>query len=85
MIKAIWIVVFLAISAKSFSQEKKNTVIYKYKKFQEFDLETIGVEGEVGTPEDLSLNSRFRNNFKNKLPYRSNFNPEIRRSIGVLK
>ena len=62
-----------------------DNVVYKYKQYQEFDLETIGVEGEVGAPEDLTLNSRFQKKFRNKLPIRKNFNPEIRRTIELIR
>ena len=77
------VIVLILFAMNSFSQREK--VIYKYKKFQEFDLEALGVEGEVGAPQDLSLNSRFLKNFKNKLPLRKNFNPEIRRSVEVVR
>ena len=63
----------------------KERIIYKYKKFQEFDLEGLNIKGEVGAPDDLSLGSRFKRKFKNKLPLRRNFNPEIRRSVEVIR
>lgn len=55
-------------------------IIYKYKKYQKFDFEDLNVKGE-GSPGDLSLRPRFKRKFKNRLPYRKNFNPEIRRSL----
>lgn len=73
---------FVALSQTNQSDEN---VVYKYKEYQEFDLETISVEGEVGAPEDLSLNSRFQKKFRNRLPIRKNFNPEIRRTIELIR
>ncbi len=67
------------------TEDQNGDVVYKYKEFQEFDLETIGVDGEVGAPEDLSLNSRFQKKFRNKLPIRKNFNPEIRRTVELIR
>lgn len=56
-------------------------VIYKYKKFEKFDFEDLVIEGESGGPGDLSISSRFQKQFQNKLPYRKNFNAEIRKGI----
>ncbi len=60
-------------------------VIYKYKKYQKFDFEDLVVEGDSGSPGDLSIMSRFQKKFKNKLPYRRNFNPEIVKSIESIR
>jgi len=56
-------------------------VIYKYKKYQKFDFENLVIEGETGSPGDLSIAPRYQRKFKNKLPYRKNFNAELRRSV----
>ncbi|MEI8347535.1 MAG: hypothetical protein WCG27_08705 [Pseudomonadota bacterium] len=56
-------------------------VIYKYQKFQKFDFEDMVIEGESGSPGDLSITTRFQKQFQNKLPYRKNFNPEIRKAV----
>jgi len=56
-------------------------IIYKYKKYQKFDFEDLVIEGETGSPGDLSIIPRYQRKFKNKLPYRKNFNAEIRKSI----
>lgn len=62
------------------AQDKKN-VRYEYKKVEKFDFAEIGVEGESGSPGDISINPRLRNEFKNKLPERVNFNPELKKAI----
>lgn len=54
---------------------------YKYRQYQKFDFEDIKVEGESGSPGDLSVGQRFQKKFKNELPYRTNFNAQIRRAV----
>ena len=61
--------------------ESSPRIIYKYKKYQKFDFEDLVIEGETGSPGDLSIAPRYQRKFKNKLPYRKNFNAEIRRSV----
>lgn len=56
-------------------------IIYKYKKYQKFDFEDLVIEGETGSPGDLSIIPRYQRKFKNRLPYRKNFNAEIRKSV----
>ena len=79
------VVVFLIVISTAGVAQKRGKVIYKYKKFQEFDLEKLSIEGETGAPGDLSSDSRFQRAFKNKLPLRKNFNPELRRSVEVIR
>ncbi len=66
-----------------FAAPKKNkeNIIYKYKKYEKFNLEEISVDGETGVPGDISVINRFKKNFDNKLPYRKNFRPEIILSV----
>ena len=78
----IVLLVFLSIGA--FADDKKN-VRYEYKKFEKFDFDEIGVEGEAGSPGDLSVSPRLRNEFKNKLPERHDFNKEMRKAIDVIR
>ena len=78
----IVLLVFFSIGA--FADNKKN-VRYEYKKFEKFDFDEIGVEGEAGSPGDLSVSPRLRNEFKNKLPERHDFNKEMRKAIDVIR
>jgi hypothetical protein len=73
-------IIMLTLSSWSFSQEKKE-IRYEYKKFEKFDFDEIGVEGEAGSPGDLSISPRLRNEFKNRLPERANFNREMKKAI----
>lgn len=82
------IIIFIAIFSYSlaFSQNVPQTgseqkVIYKYKEYEKFDFEDLVIEGETGNPGDLSIAPRYQRRFENKLPYRKNFNAEIRKGI----
>lgn len=66
------------------AQDKKN-VRYEYKKYEKFDFDEIGVEGEAGAPGDISVSPRLRNEFKNKLPERVNFNKELNQAIDGIR
>lgn len=61
--------------------DKKNRIIYKYKKYEKFDFEDLVIEGETGSPGDISSEIRTNIKFRNRLPYRKNFNPEIRKAV----
>lgn len=80
------LILIALISIQVHAQEKKGKSIrYEYKKFEKFDFDEIGVEGEAGSPGDLSINPRARNEFRNKLPERTNFNREIKKSVEVIR
>lgn len=86
--KIILFVSTLIFSFTSFGQDDLPTVgengeqiVYRYKKYQKFDFEDLVIEGETGNPGDLSIAPRYQRRFENKLPYRKNFNAEIRRGI----
>lgn len=72
---------FAEAEANSVMIDKKNRIKYKYKKYQKFDFEDMMIEGEVGAPGDLSIVPRYQTRFKNRLPYRKNFNDKIRKGI----
>jgi hypothetical protein len=85
--KLLLLLTFLFLSINiSYSQtgeliDKKNRIRYRYKKYQKFDFENLSIEGESGSPGDLSIIPRYQTKFKNKLPYRRNFNDKIRLGI----
>jgi hypothetical protein len=72
------------LTSAAFAQDKAN-VRYEYKKFEKFDFDEIGVEGEAGAPGDLSISPRVRNEFRNKLPERANFNKEMKKAIDGIR
>lgn len=73
--------VLMFFAANTHAQEGDQKVKYQYRKYQKFDFEDIAIEGDTGNPGDLSIASRYQKKFKNKLPYRVNFNPEIARAV----
>ena len=60
---------------------EKKRIIYKYKKYQKFDFDSFSIKGEEGAPGDLSAHLRKTTRFKNMLPYRKNFYPEMKKSV----
>ena len=77
------LLILLTTSSALAQQEvdEKNRIIYKYKKFEKFDFDDLVIEGDTGNPGDLSINPRYINKFKNKLPLKVNFNPEIVKGV----
>ena len=83
--KVLIATLIMLASVSSFAQAEKpasdKKVRYEYKKFEKFDFDEIGVEGESGSPGDISISPRTRNEFKNRLPERANFNKEMKKAI----
>lgn len=79
------IFILFLFSTTLLSQTKKAKVIYKYKKYEKFDFEDMVIEGEIGSPGDLSITPRYQRKFKNKLPYRKNFNAEIMMAVEKIR
>lgn len=78
-------VFLVAFTMNAMAQGKKANVRYEYKKFEKFDFDEIGVEGEAGSPGDISISPRLRAEFKNKLPERQNFNKEMKKAIDGIR
>lgn len=80
--KTLFLIITILLSFNVLSQEKEEQkIIYKYKKFEKFDFEDLVIEGELGAPGDISISSRYQPKFKNPLPFRKNFNAEIKKGI----
>ena len=67
------------------AQRTKNGVVYKYRKYEKFDFSEIGISSGPESIGDLSITPRAQKRFKNRLPLRKNFNPELRESIETLR
>lgn len=78
--KQILILTMMVFSISSFAQSKQK-IIYEYKKYEKFDFEDLVIEGEIGSPGDLSITPRYQKKFNNQLPYRKNFNAEIKNAV----
>jgi len=74
------LILICVISSSAFAEGQKD-VKYEYKKLEKFDFDEIGVEGEAGSPGDISIAPRLRKEFSNKLPEKKNFNKEMKKSI----
>ena len=79
----IIILVTMMFSLNSFGQNAN--IKYEYKKFEKFDFDEIGVEGEAGSPGDLSISPRLRKEMKNRIPERTNFNKEMKKAIDAIR
>ena len=79
------LIAVLFVTSVCFAQkgkEAKNVKVnYKYKKYEKFDFDELTIEGEGGSPGDLSITPRYQKKFENRLPYKKNFNREIRKSL----
>ncbi len=78
-------IALMLVSLQAFAEDSKSNVRYEYKKFEKFDFDEIGVEGEAGSPGDLSISPRLRKEFRNKLPERENFNQEMKKAIDGIR
>lgn len=56
-------------------------VVYSYKQFEKFDFDDLNIEGDTGTPGDLSVSPIHEKRFTNRLPYRKSFTIEIKKGI----
>ena len=77
------VLISFSFYSEAFSEEEN--VEFQYKKYEKFDFEDLVIEGEVTSPSELSIFPRYKKKFKNILPYRKNFNLEIKRSIERLR
>jgi hypothetical protein len=82
--KTLIFIMTLLFTLIGFGQSKGN-VRYEYKKYEKFDFDEIGVEGEAGSPGDISISPRLRKEFKNRLPERQNFNKEMKKAINGIR
>ena len=55
--------------------------VYKYKKFEEINLDEVNVEDDMGAPGKITISERYLRSFKNKLPAKPNSNFEMMRSL----
>ena len=78
-------IVLLFIPILTLAQEPKPNIRYEYKKFEKFDFDEIGVEGEAGSPGDISISPRLRKEFKNKLPERKRVNKQMKKAIDGIR
>jgi hypothetical protein len=81
----IFAIIFSLLTFNALAEESKANIRYEYKKYEKFDFDEIGVEGEAGSPGDISISPRLRKEFKNKIPERQNFNKEMKKAIDGIR
>jgi hypothetical protein len=79
------VLIIFTFPTLAMAAEKKGRIVYKYKKYEKFDFSDLVVEGETGSPGDLSISPRYQRRFKNKLPYRRNFSDKIIKAVGHIR
>lgn len=67
------------------ADEAKDGVVYKYKKYERFDLGNLEVKGEILAPGDLSILERERKVFNLQLMDRQEFDEEMIQNIIFLR
>ena len=83
--KFLTVILALGLFQIAFAQSAKKNVRYEYKKLERFDFDEIGVEGEAGSPGDISITPRAKSEFRNKIPERQNFNKEMKKAIDGIR
>lgn len=80
-------VALVLFSVTCFAQQKRaeKKVIYEYKKFEKFDFDEIGVEGQSGAPGDISVAPTPRKDYGNRLPERKDFLKQMRKSASGIR
>ncbi len=81
MRKSFFVILILCFSMTTFAQRKKSKVVYKYKKFEEINLDEIKIEGDLGAPGEITISRRYLKKFKNRLPSKPNFNFEMMKGL----
>ncbi len=77
----IFLTLALLVGLNNLAFAKKKKVNYKYKKYERFDFDALDVEGERSSPGDLSIETRFKSKFKNKIPERKNFDRQMKKAV----
>lgn len=75
---------FFLITALAYS-ESNEKVIYKYKKYEKFDLGDMSIKGDVITPGDISVKKRQFKRFNEGLFKRLHFKDKIKEDIRDLR
>ncbi|MFG1493857.1 hypothetical protein ACRXCV_02635 [Halobacteriovorax sp. GFR7] len=86
MMKVLMSAILLLLTTQAYGQKSvKEKVVYKYKKFEQFNLEEISVDGELGAPGEITVSSRYLRQFKNKLPSKPNFHLEMMKGLDRIR
>lgn len=84
------LIILFFVSTSIFGQDIKDgevinsggkKVIYSYKQYEKFDFDDLNIEGDAGSPTDISISPIHEKRFANRLPYRKSFTVEIKKGI----
>lgn len=81
--KTILLLLGLGLMMTSWAEEQK--VIYKYKKYEKFDLGNLEVKGQLIAPGDISVRERERRRFEVDLYSRKDFDSFIKKDVESLR
>lgn len=84
IIKILFFLFFMFNVAAKTTPNNNRKIIYKYKQYEKFDFENLGVDVNKSGIGDLSVHPRFNSKHKNKLPQKPNFNKELIDSVDYL-
>ncbi len=79
------LVIIMDVNAQDMANSKVFKINYEYKKYEKFDFSELSIDAGVDSVGDISILSRYQKRYSNKLPYRTNFNPEIIRGIEIIR
>ncbi len=75
------ILILVAIFLFSIHARSEEKVVFKYKKYEQFDLGSLEIKGDVVTPGDLTASRRGRKVFNRKLLERESFDLEVKEEV----
>lgn len=84
------IAAILCMASQVFAQEVETKgpakkVIYTYKKYEKLDFDDLVIEGDSNDYAELSITPMKDMSVRNKLPYRKNFNEQIKKGISRVR
>lgn len=85
MILGILVMSLCTASLVDAQTQNSGNVKYRYKQYEKFDLDDLEIGPGPSRLGGIDITNRFRNVFKNKLPERINFNPELIRAVRSIK
>lgn len=83
----IFFALFICFNIYMFSQHvhAKETIIYKYKKYEKFDLGELEIKGSIIAPGDLSTSNLDIKKFSVRYFERKNFDDKLARQLKSLR
>jgi hypothetical protein len=84
MKKVILILSFVLFDGRLIGAEEDN-VIYKFRKYEKFDLGNLKIQGSIMAPGDISVKERERKEFNRALLERTSFDPEVKDDVSNLR